>query len=205
MLSAAAILACSQPSARDPDRPAPTSTEPTTASVPAAPESAPETAPPPPADAPPRAQDEKASLDRDALLAAHNGYRERHCAPPLAWSEHLADIAEQWADVLLSRDCALEHSEHRYGENLAAGTAGALDAERVVALWYDEIELYEFDDPGFAFETGHFTQVVWAETDELGCAVASCPGMDLWVCNYAPPGNVLDAFEDNVLPDSCER
>jgi hypothetical protein len=54
-------------------------------------------------------------------------------------------------------------------------------------------------------ETGHFTQVVWRQTTQLGCGVSTCRGMDIWVCEYDPPGNVQGHYRQNVLPASCQR
>src|SRR5690606_13198353 len=56
--------------------------------------------PPPPA---PRARRER---DEPPILAAHNRFRARHCAPPLAWSPALARQAQQWADTLAPRSPA---------------------------------------------------------------------------------------------------
>ena len=39
---------------------------------------------------------------------------------------------------------------------------------------------------------GHYTQVVWAASLELGCGLSSCPGLaygSTIVCNYGPGGN----------------
>ena len=48
-----------------------------------------------------------------------------------------------------------------YGENLYKSTRlpeiGA--GERATQAWYDEIEDYDFDNPGFQGATGHFSQV----------------------------------------------
>jgi pathogenesis-related protein 1 len=42
---------------------------------------------------------------------------------------------------------------------------------------------------------GHFTQVVWRATGELGCGVATCAGggrhREVWVCNYRQQGNII--------------
>lgn len=139
------------------------------------------------------------------FVEAHNRYRARHCAPPVSWSPKLAAVARQWAQSLRERGCPLEHSRNRYGENLAAATAGALSPEQVTAMWYREVERYDFSSPGFSFEAGHFTQLVWAATREIGCAEVSCNGIELWVCNYAPAGNVHGQFAENVLPTPCRR
>jgi hypothetical protein len=29
--------------------------------------------------------------------------------------------------------------------------------------------------------------------------------MDIWVCEYDPPGNVQGQYRQNVLPASCQR
>jgi hypothetical protein len=139
-----------------------------------------------------------------AILAAHNTRRAEHCAPPLVWSDELARRAQAWADSLRERGCAFEHSEgHDVGENLAAGTSGTLDGEAVTEMWFAEREHFDFRRGGFSMETGHFTQVVWVGTERLGCGSTSCDGMDLWVCNYDPPGNMQGDYRENVLPTSC--
>jgi uncharacterized protein YkwD len=141
--------------------------------------------------------------DAGALLAAHNRVRADHCAPPLAWSKDLAAIAQRWADHLRDAGCAFEHSRTDYGENLAAGTEGALDPDGVVAMWYGEIAKYDFRRGGFSMETGHFTQVVWRATARVGCGTSRCNGMQIWVCNYDPPGNVEGEYRENVQPKGC--
>jgi hypothetical protein len=72
-------------------------------------------------------------------------------------------------------------------------------------MWYGEVQQYAFPDGGFSMETGHFTQVVWRQTTQLGCGVSTCRGMDIWVCEYDPPGNVQGQYRQNVLPASCQR
>lgn len=137
------------------------------------------------------------------IHAAHDRLRAMHCAPPMRWSERLASSAQAWADELVARGCAFEHSRGPYGENLAAGTAGHLDAEAVAQMWYREVADYDFARGGFSMQTGHFTQLVWVGTTELGCGQSTCNGLDVWVCQYGPPGNVEGQYRQNVLPTSC--
>src|SRR6476469_8569813 len=75
-----------------------------------------------------------------AWIKAHNEARAKHCAPPLEWSPTIAKVAQSWANQLKAKGCVFGHSGNpKYGENLAAGTIGALDPESTVGMWYDEI------------------------------------------------------------------
>lgn len=148
----------------------------------------------------------KAGSFAQRFVDAHNRYRAQHCAPPLAWSKQLADVAQKWANTLRDKGCMFGHSPGaKYGENLAAGTQGALDPESTVAMWYDEIQHYKFGSGGFSMQTGHFTQVVWRSTKYVGCGHATCKGNDIYVCNYDPPGNWEGRYRQEVLPTSCSK
>ncbi len=138
-----------------------------------------------------------------AWVDAHNRYRAKHCAVALTWSAKLAEVAQRWASTLRDRGCQFGHSGGDYGENLAAGTKGTLDPASVVKMWYDEIAQYRFPNGGFSMETGHFTQVVWRGTKRVGCGHSQCKGMDIYVCEYDPPGNWEGQYRDNVLPRGC--
>lgn len=139
------------------------------------------------------------------FVAAHNRVRAEHCAAPLTWSTTLAAVAQRWADSLRDHGCTFGHSGGAYGENLAAGTIGALDPEATVAMWYDEVKLYRFPDGGFSPTTGHFTQLVWRGTTQVGCGHSQCKGNDIWVCEYDPPGNWDGEYRTNVLPRGCTK
>jgi pathogenesis-related protein 1 len=137
------------------------------------------------------------------MLIAHNRVRAKHCASPLVWSDKLAGVAQAWADTLRQRNCEFSHSGSMYGENLAAGTTGTLSPSDVVTMWYAENSQYAFKAPGFSMSTGHFTQVVWRTTTQVGCGTSQCNGMEITVCNYDPAGNVETQFQENVLPQGC--
>jgi allophanate hydrolase subunit 1 len=36
---------------------------------------------------------------------------------------------------------------------------------------------------------GHYTQIIWKNTTEVGCGLARGAQMDYFVCQYNPPGN----------------
>ncbi len=69
--------------------------------------------------------------------------------------------------------------------------------------WYDEIKDYKWSKPEFSMETGHFTQVVWKNSTQVGFAVAQAPnGYFYAVANYYPAGNYTGQFPKNVLQPS---
>jgi pathogenesis-related protein 1 len=40
-------------------------------------------------------------------------------------------------------------------------------------------------------QCGHYTQMVWPSTEDLGCGMSVCPTLgQVWVCHYRPTGNV---------------
>jgi hypothetical protein len=48
----------------------------------------------------------------------------------------------------------------------------------------------------FTSGTGHYTQVVWADTYKVGCGFTAFRGSNGWysklyVCNYGPGGNII--------------
>jgi uncharacterized protein YkwD len=154
----------------------------------------------------PAAKGDKMDANAQAFIEAHNRVRAKHCAPPLTWSKKLADIAQKWANTLRDKGCVFGHSPGaKYGENLAAGTQGALDPTSTVDMWYDEIKLYKFPNGGFSAKTGHFTQVVWRSTQQVGCGHVTCKGNDIYVCNYDPPGNWEGQYKNQVLAASCKK
>jgi len=53
--------------------------------------------------------------------------------------------------------------------------------------------------------TGHFTQLVWKGSKQLGVGIAFANGgkTAVVVANYYPPGNYLGQFPQNVFPATC--
>ena len=74
--------------------------------------------------------------------------------------------------------------------------------DNVVKPWYEEIKDYDFNDwKQSRGKIGHFTQVVWKSTEKVGCAQAYSEGSKrlYTVCNYSPPGNYINRYQQNVL------
>ncbi|XP_064210401.1 Golgi-associated plant pathogenesis-related protein 1-like isoform X1 [Anguilla rostrata] len=138
------------------------------------------------------------------FLDAHNAYRAKHQVPSLALNQDLCASAQAWADHLLSIK-TLQHSGCKNGENLFyswSSATQALNGKDPVDKWYNEVKDYDFSDPGFQSNTGHFTQVVWKETKEAGVGVATDGKTVFVVGQYSPAGNMTNEgyFENNVLP-----
>jgi hypothetical protein len=70
-------------------------------------------------------------------------------------------------------------------------------------MWYDEIKDYDWANPGKSINSnaiGHFTQVVWKGSTQLGCGIGVTTGNSVYgVCNYSPAGNYLGQYAENVL------
>jgi uncharacterized protein YkwD len=128
------------------------------------------------------------------LLAAHNAYRANLGLPPLRWSDQLAATAQQWAEHLAEIG-QLEHSGP--GQNLVMAASGTQSLTQLVDLWGSEQADFtngDFPDistTGNWTDAGHYSQMVWKATTEVGCGVADDYGLEVLVCDYDPPGNVM--------------
>lgn len=140
----------------------------------------------------------------DAITVRHNFHRKNHKAASLKWNQTIQKFAQQWADKIAAEDRMYHRQPNSYGENIYWISGGEVNGSSVVDSWYSEIKYYNYSKPGFSMTTGHFTQVVWAGTTELGCGKAkSKRGGTYVVCNYAPPGNYSGMYVKNVLPLSA--
>ena len=134
----------------------------------------------------------------ERLLIAHNLERDRVGVPRLAWSAKLAAQAQDWADQL-ARANRFEHSADRSGagENLWMGSAGSYSAEQMIDGFVEEVRYFhtgQFPDvssTGRWSDVGHYTQLIWRGTQQVGCAVGQGRANDILVCRYWPAGNVM--------------
>ena len=142
-----------------------------------------------------------AALLREAMLAGHNQARSRLGLPPLVWSDSLAADARAYAEEM-ARTGRFEHSPQprgnpNQGENLWTGTRRAYAYSEMIGHWLAEGRYYrplpvpDSSATGQFGDVGHYTQIVWRPTRELGCAEASNRRDDYIVCRYLPAGNVL--------------
>jgi uncharacterized protein YkwD len=143
--------------------------------------------------------------DAQELLAHHNKVRKDVGTKPLIWSSKLATYAQEWANHLAyETDCKMVHrkapgqDEKVYGENIFWGSDGkffkTIDASEE---WYNEIKLYKYDQVTEKNweATGHYTQMIWKDTKEVGVGVSLCPnGAIIIVANYYPAGNYMRQY-----------
>lgn len=142
------------------------------------------------------------SLKSD-MLTAHNAARRQVGIGPMGWSEPLAAAAAAYAKQM-SRSGYFAHSHQvsgarPQGENLWMGTRGAYSHAEMAGSWVDEKQQYrggsvdQAISSGTFGDTGHYTQIIWRGTRQVGCAVASNAQDDYLVCRYLPAGNVMGA------------
>ncbi|CAL8116373.1 unnamed protein product [Orchesella dallaii] len=142
-------------------------------------------------------------------VSEHSKYRRRHAVPDLrADNAEIHRTAQRYADYLANSD-KFEHSGNKnYGENLAYTSIKSKEEAVVDAVrrWYNEIQKYNYNRPGFSMATGHFTALVWKSTTHVGIGVAWNARKNWWVvvANYSPPGNSGSGpnYRENVLPPS---
>jgi pathogenesis-related protein 1 len=127
----------------------------------------------------------------DEIIKAHNSIRSRLNLPPLVWSDKIAAVAQQWAETLSERNQFIHRPKSIYGENLFEIDGARSSPTQVVSQWASEARDYDYASNRCNRVCGHYTQIVWRGTRELGCGVALGPRREIWVCDYSPPGNVI--------------
>jgi len=122
----------------------------------------------------------------------------------LVWNDELAKIAQRWIN-----QCAGAHDKNRrtdafswVGQNWAMSSDPNASKQQQLAvsfvgMWYDEVKdmtTKALTDPtgnnGATGVIGHYTQVVWAETTDVGCGYIASSKGSYMACNYGPGGNM---------------
>jgi uncharacterized protein YkwD len=140
----------------------------------------------------------------ESILAEHNKERALVGVPPLTWNDKLAADAQAWADHL-STTGEFAHSpsfaagKGEYGEAIAGLSnttdSGIIDGQMRWAAEKDNPGYHGepfYPDPKFTNGApGHYTQMVWRNTTEVGCATAPAGALPfpVLVCRYNPSGN----------------
>ncbi|KAM4709805.1 uncharacterized protein O3C94_023654 [Discoglossus pictus] len=138
--------------------------------------------------------------EKNRIVEKHNFYRSQvdfaSDMIKLTWDTTLEELAKSY-----SKKCIWEHNKERgfRGENLFVMTGPTFDAELGLEDWHREVEDYDFtyNNCTEGKMCGHYTQMVWASTERVGCGYHLCETMEGYeetnvhflVCNYEPPGN----------------
>ncbi|XP_059471196.1 venom allergen 3-like [Neocloeon triangulifer] len=174
--------------------------------------------------------------ERAALLDIHNklralvafgripGHPPARNMQQLTWDDELASVAQRWAE-----QCMFEHDKNRrverfrVGQNLAFSWQSPPNRDKSADVINSTIAMFnEVNKPGFPSayigkfqpvpKTGHYTQIVWAESTLIGCGHAiysetkkNIPGeTKLLVCNFGRAGNMIGAEVYKTGMPECE-
>ncbi|XP_044311451.1 glioma pathogenesis-related protein 1-like [Varanus komodoensis] len=123
----------------------------------------------------------------------------------MTWDPALAKTAKAWA-----KKCHFDHNIYLkipkkvhptftpVGENIWIGSVPLFSVKGAITSWYDEVNHYTFQNRACSAVCGHYTQVVWATSYKVGCAVIYCSKITgsrsvssgaYFLCNYGPAGN----------------
>jgi hypothetical protein len=135
------------------------------------------------------------SGDIREIFDAHNRWRQQWGVPPLQWNSALAERAQNYATHLASTG-TFEHGDTAgVGQNLWEGTSGYYSGTQMIedwgseANWYHDGSFPNVSTTGDWRKGGHFTQLIWRNTREVGCGLSRGGGNDVLVCDYYPSGN----------------
>jgi len=134
-------------------------------------------------------------------------------------TQKLNDFAQKYAETLATKD-TMQHSTHKEREKIYGDWTGEnlyycwssesnfpINGAKAVDSWYDEINDYDFKKGKSknGGVVGHFTQLVWKDSTQLGIGVAKSSKNSIYVvANYHPGGNFNSNEINNVFPASSE-
>ncbi|OCT81382.1 hypothetical protein XELAEV_18028201mg [Xenopus laevis] len=138
---------------------------------------------------------------QDIIVNTHNILRSSVDPPAtnmlkMHWNKEAAKTAEKWAKLCLQNHSPKEirvTSKFRCGENLYFSTFKTA-WEDVINAFFSEREDFVYGKGGKrpGLEIGHYTQLMWYRTHQIGCYVHKCPQSLYrysYVCHYCPAGN----------------
>ncbi|MCK5854252.1 MAG: hypothetical protein KAG56_03460, partial [Sulfurovaceae bacterium] len=141
----------------------------------------------------------------------HNKKRRNHFLDSdISYSIKLEREAQRYANILANNG-RFEHDpqnhKNGFGENLYANSQNqVLTIFNAITPWYDDEKPYYHYDDGSCDEgrfsngqdimCGHYTQIIWQNSKEVGCAsaqykVGNFKGGYVYVCKYQKAGNIV--------------
>uniref|UniRef100_A0A8D0GNV6 SCP domain-containing protein n=1 Tax=Sphenodon punctatus TaxID=8508 RepID=A0A8D0GNV6_SPHPU len=145
----------------------------------------------------------------EECVSMHNKFRSQVNPPAsnmhyMSWDPDLAKTAKGWAKKCHFRhnpDLKIPGKAHpkftSAGENIWTGSMPIFSVSKAITNWYEEVKDYNYVSNSCTGICGHYTQVVWATSYKVGCAVHFCPRVTdfsgpnaaHFICNYGPAGN----------------
>lgn len=166
--------------------------------------------------------------DATVIVDAHNEYRKRIANGEVSgqprginlkrmkYDEKLAAEAQKIANTCEFAHKHVEDGRWTVGQNLyieySTAPSKTANWKKAVESWFNEQEYYKYGpccEHG-PEQTGHYTQVVWADTEYVGCGYAYYDSKDffkyhkLFVCNYGPAGNYIGQLPYQSGKSGCE-
>ncbi|XP_041454795.1 multiple epidermal growth factor-like domains protein 6 [Lytechinus variegatus] len=148
------------------------------------------------------------------LLDIHNSYRRKVPGPAsnmdeMIWDDELTLMAKKYAKKCIwAHGQTIESKQFKHvGQNLAYGKNPRginMSPFYLASLWHYEKKNYDIATDTCEPNTlcGHYTQMIWSDTNRVGCATHFCDEMNIpgstmiirdalyLVCNYGPGGNI---------------
>ncbi|CAL4101369.1 unnamed protein product [Meganyctiphanes norvegica] len=141
----------------------------------------------------------------------------------LTWNAQLAEVAQAWAEQCTQGHDSYDNRkicepDYTVGQNIyfAWGHSPTQQLKESIDAWYGEVKdmpkstVNSFTSAGAPGVIGHYTQVVWAVTYEVGCGAIhyannGYPESKIYVCNYGPAGNFLNqpVYESGAAASNC--
>ncbi|XP_026555177.1 glioma pathogenesis-related protein 1 isoform X1 [Pseudonaja textilis] len=160
----------------------------------------------------------------EECVRVHNRFRSNVDPPAsnmkrMSWDHDLAKTALGWANM-----CQFNHNPDLrspgkahpnftvVGENIWTGSIWYFNVTSALTNWYNEVQYYNYATQHCKHVCGHYTQMVWAKTYKVGCAVHYCPvvqgfgGSDAahFICDYGPGGNYRTwPYKSGVTCSEC--
>jgi len=135
------------------------------------------------------------------LLELHNIERRAVGLRDLTWSADLSSASQSWANYLASTK-QFKHSGTAWvGENIARASFRSDMAASMFSQWSSQKKYFNPTakygsnssiDP--TKEVGHYTQIIWSYTFEVGCGIANSTSMGYLVCQYRYAGNFVGNY-----------
>ena len=135
----------------------------------------------------------------------HWELRKMHDCDSLNINNDLNKMAQMRAEKLSSSTNEIFsediYKEDILGENILISNK-KLEPEELCDIWYNECDKYNYDLNKFQKGTGHFTQLVWKGTKDVGFGAIYKDYKDgqlyVVVAYYFPAGNIFNEFKENV-------